>query len=56
MCLLINIVLIIVETSITKQGTLVLEITNSNLFNQIDNNSIKEITMTQYTHIRNATG
>jgi len=26
-------VLIIVETSITKQGTLVLEITNNNLFN-----------------------
>ena len=32
MCLLINRVLIIVETSITKQGTLVLEITNNNLF------------------------
>lgn len=47
---------IIVKTSITKQGILVLEITNSNLFNQIDNNSIKEIPMTQYTHIRNATG
>jgi len=26
-------VLIIVETSITKQGTLILEITNNNLFN-----------------------
>ena len=33
MCLLINIVSIIVETSITKQGILVLEITNNNLFN-----------------------
>ena len=35
MCLLTNIVSIIVETSITKQGTLILGITNSNLFDEI---------------------
>ena len=34
MCLLTNIVSIIVETSITKQGTLILGITNSNLFDE----------------------